>query len=288
MMSGKKIRAEFQLSTIEDLPFTQHRMAENALLKKHTEAQASGQMLPTNYHIMFEIEDEHWWYVGRRAIVLAQINQALAGSAAKAENRRILDVGCGTGGNLDHLKHYGRTQGVDLSDIALRRSRQRGHERVMFANATELPFASDSFDLVTALDVIEHLDDDVRGLCEIHRVLRPGAPAVLFVPAFQSLWGPNDDQSGHKRRYVLEEFRQRVMAAGLKPERISYSNIGMFLPIWLGRKLLNLLGRTEQAENNINHPFINKMLARMFASEAGWLTRHSLPFGVSIICVARK
>ncbi|MFN7946317.1 MAG: methyltransferase domain-containing protein [Blastocatellia bacterium] len=246
-------------------------------------------MRPLNYQIMFAVEDEHWWYVGRRAIVLAQVEAALRHNyRLPTADCRLLDIGCGTGGNLDHLKRYGRMHGVDLSPLALDCSRRRGHERVMFATANELPFASESFDLVTALDVIEHLDDDTGGLKEIHRVLRPGAPAVIFVPAFQALWGPNDDQSGHKRRYRLPQLRARVEAAGLKIERISYANTAMFLPIWAGRKILNALGRVSQSENRINHPLINRMLARIFASEAGWLSRHTLPFGVSIICVARK
>jgi SAM-dependent methyltransferase len=167
-------------------------------------------------------------------------------------------------------------------------SRKRGHQRVLRASATDIPFDSDSFDLVTTLDVVEHLDDDVRGLGEIRRVLKPGAPAIIFVPAFQSLWGPNDVQSGHKRRYRLEELAAAVRKAGLRIERISYANFAMFIPIWLGRKILNALGRDEQAENRINHPFINNLLAKIFSSEAGWLRRRSLPFGVSIICVARK
>ena len=246
-------------------------------------------MRPLNYQIMFDIEDEHWWYVGRRAIVLAQVAAALRKDGRwQMTDGRLLDIGCGTGGNLDHLKRYGQMHGVDLSPIALSLSRQRGHERVMFATANELPFADESFDLVTALDVIEHLDDDTGGLKEIHRVLRPGASAIIFVPAFQALWGPNDDQSGHRRRYRLPQLHERVAAAGLKIERISYANTAMFLPIWLGRKILNALGRAGQSENRINHPLINRLLARVFASEAGWLRRHTLPFGVSIICVARK
>ena len=158
----------------------------------------------------------------------------------------------------------------------------------MCASATELPFAYETFDLITALDVIEHLDDDVAGLKEICRTLKTGAPAVIYVPAFMSLWGPNDDQSGHKRRYRLPELQSAAEAAGLIVERISYSNFAMFLPIWLGRKLLNLLGKTEASENRINHPFINNLLAWLFASEANWLRRRRLPFGVSVLCVVRK
>jgi SAM-dependent methyltransferase len=248
-------------------------------------------MRPINYEVMFDVEDDHWWFVGRRAIVFAQIEEALKSSPDSRrilDTRRILDIGCGTGATLDHLKRLGEVQGIDLSQIPLSYSRRRGHHRVLCASATELPFDKDSFELVTALDVIEHLDDDVKGLGEIRRVLKPHAPAIIFVPAFQALWGPNDDQSGHKRRYRIGQLRSSVEAAGLRVERISYANIAMFLPILVGRRALTLLGRTEQAENRINHPLVNKVLSQVFSSEAAWLRRHSLPFGVSIICVARK
>lgn len=241
-------------------------------------------MRPLNYEVMFDVEDDHWWFVGRRAIVFAQIEDSLA----VKEGLQILDIGCGTGATMNRLKRYGEVQGLDLSEIPLNFTRRRGHRRVLCASATELPFANDSFDLVTALDVIEHLDDDVMGLSEIRRVLKPGALAIVFVPAFEALWGPNDDQSGHKRRYRIDRLRGVVEAAGLRVERISYANMTMFVPIWLGRKILTLLGREEQAENRINHRSINKLLASIFASEAGWLRKRSLPFGASIVCVARK
>ncbi len=259
-------------------------------------------MRPLNYEVMFDVEDYHWWFVGRRAIVFTQIEDALgtraslrAGFPLEADQSqagragmraypglRVLDIGCGTGATMDHLKRYGRPHGIDLSELPLSFSRKRGHQRVLRASATELPFDSESFDLITALDVVEHLDDDVKGLAEIRRVLKPGAPAVIFVPAFQSLWGPNDVQSGHRRRYRLNELRAAVEKAGLRVERISYANVGMFIPIWLGRKILTMLGRAEQAENRINHPIINNLLAKIFSSEAGWLRRHSLPFARKI------
>ncbi len=250
-------------------------------------------MRPLNYEVMFDVEDHHWWFVGRRAIVFSQIEDALGapmteGAEGAPRDLRVLDIGCGAGATMDHLKRYGRPHGIDLSEIPLRFSRRRGHQRLLRASATELPYDSESFELVTALDVIEHLDDDVKGLSEIRRVLKPGAPAVIFVPAFQSLWGPNDVQSGHKRRYRLDQLREAVETAGLRVERISYANVAMFIPIWLGRKILTILGRDEQAENRINHPIINNLLAKIFSSEAGWLRNHTLPFGVSIICVARK
>lgn len=245
-------------------------------------------MRPVNYEIIFESEDDHWWFVGRRAVVFAQIEDALGPHRPTPSKFQALDIGCGTGATMDHLRKFGEVQGIDLAMIPLSFSRRRGHQRTMCASATELPFADETFDLITALDVIEHLDDDVAGLSEIRRTLKPGAPAVIYVPAFMALWGPNDDQSGHKRRYRLPELKAAAEAAGLKVERISYSNFAMFLPIWLGRKLLKLLGQTEASENKINHSMINKLLAWMFSSEANWLRRHRLPFGVSVVCVVRK
>ena len=243
-------------------------------------------MRPLNYQIMFEVEDDHWWFVGRRAIVLAKVEQLL--KRGRGDRPHLLDIGCGTGATLDALRGWGTVQGIDLSRLALGFSRQRGNDRVACASATGLPFSAETFDLVTALDVIEHLDDDVAGLREIWRVLKPGAAAILFVPAFASLWGPNDDQSGHRRRYRRGPLLAAVKAAGLEVVSISYANVAMFGPIWLGRRLLTILGREEQSENRINHPQLNRWLARIFAAEAGWLRHRSLPFGVSLLCVARR
>lgn len=308
-MSGVVDKFEASLIGKQVLPAM---LKQEMIERNETESPVRAAMRPLNYEVMFDVEDYHWWFVGRRAVVFTQIEDALrAGPGSPASPRvevsieklpaqtgraetgalpdlRILDIGCGTGATMDHLKRYGQPHGIDLSELPLSFSRRRGHQRVLRASATHLPFDSQSFDLATALDVIEHLDDDVKGLAEIRRVLKTGAPAVIFVPAFRSLWGPNDVQSGHKRRYRLDELRAAVEKSGLLVERISYTNITMFIPIWLGRKILTIMGREEQAENRINHPFINDVLAKIFSGEAGWLRKRTLPFGVSIICVARK
>jgi SAM-dependent methyltransferase len=246
-------------------------------------------MRPEDYRVMFEVEDEHWWFVGRRKIVFTQIARLLGMRQSKGgEPAEILDIGCGTGATLDALQNFGRAQGIDLSFLPLTFSRRRGHQRVICASATALPLADQTFDLVTALDVIEHIDDDLAGLREICRVLKPGAPAVFFVPAFMALWGPSDVQLGHFRRYRQASFRAVIEQAGLRVEKISYANTGLFVPIWLGRRIMTILGQTEAAELRMNHPWINRLLARIFGVEAGWLLDHRLPFGVSILCVARR
>lgn len=256
-------------------------------MRPEATSSAREQMRPVNYRVMFEVEDDHWWFVGRRSIVISQIDRLIP-QTGRTSPLKLLDIGCGTGATITHLREYGVVHGIDMSPLALRFCRERGETWVACASATHLPFPESTFNIVTALDVIEHLDDDLRGIHEIHRVLKPGGSALIFVPAFQTLWGPNDTQSGHKRRYRLEELRQLVVRGGLSIRMINYANVAMFLPIWLGRKVLNVLGRSGQAENEINHPALNRLLTRIFVSEANLLDRYRFPFGVSIICVAQK
>ena len=130
------------------------------------------------YPIMFRIEQSHWWYAGRRKI----LRNFLEDICREVSDRRprILDVGCGTGANLLMLSEYGDAEGVDVSEDALAFCRERGLEKVKLGAAEELPYEDGTFDLVTALDVVEHLDDDLGGLREMRRVLRPGGRVLLF------------------------------------------------------------------------------------------------------------
>src|SRR4051812_15847534 len=185
------------------------------------------------YAIMRTVEDTHWWFAGRRRIISFFLNDIVSKLGVK--NPRILDVGCGTGANLELLNRYGDAEGVDISDDALEFCRERGLKRVHRGPAEQLPFADCQFDIVTALDVVEHLDDDVAGLREMYRVLRPGGRALLFVPAFMFLWGVQDDISHHRRRYSGQQIKSSVRAAGFEIERFTFANITFFLPILLGR-----------------------------------------------------
>src|ERR1041384_1775404 len=148
-----------------------------------------------HYPILYEVEDTHWWYVGARGIIRPLVEQLRA--TLNHSNPKILDVGCGTGANLKMLADYGRAEGVDISPQAVEFCREPGLVSVILGAAEQLPYENDSFELVTALDVIEHLDDDVAGLREIRRVLRRDGRVLLFVPAFMFLWGVQDDVSNH-------------------------------------------------------------------------------------------
>ncbi|MDQ3819174.1 MAG: class I SAM-dependent methyltransferase, partial [Acidobacteriota bacterium] len=238
------------------------------------------------YSIMYEVEGSHWWYVGRRRIIASFAEKICREFPDRRP--RILDVGCGTGANLELLGKYGDAEGVDVSQEALGFCRARGLTNVRQGEAEKLPFEDGSFDLVTGLDVVEHLDDDVAGLKEMWRVLKPDGRILLFVPAFMFLWGVQDDVSHHRRRYTLKELRRAVGAAGFVVERATYANITFFAPILLGRAIMKVTGLRPASENNINVSALNGVLGRVLGAESTLLRRMNFPFGVSALCVARK
>jgi len=244
------------------------------------------EMQEHTYPIMFEVEGRHWWFLGRRQII-ASFVERICKDLGKPEPG-ILDVGCGTGANLQMLADFGVAEGVDVSDEALEFCRARGLAKVKQGAAEALPYEDASFDLVTGLDVVEHLDDDVAGLREMHRVLRPRGRALLFVPAFMFLWGVQDDISHHRRRYTVNELRTRLAEAGLTVERATYANITFFMPILIGRVIMRLTGVRPASENNITIGALNGLLGWILGSERWWLRWLNFPFGVSIVCVAQR
>ena len=244
------------------------------------------EMQSHHYPLVYQVEETHWWYVGRRRII-----QCLGEKICATHNYRnpnILDVGCGTGANLKMLAAYGQAEGVDISPQAVDFCRDRGLNSVKLGAIEQLPYESNSFDLVTALDVVEHLDDDVAGLREMRRVLRRDGRLLLFVPAFMFLWGVQDDVSNHRRRYTVPRLLRAVEAAGFSIEWSSYANISFFLPVLLVRSVMRLLGLRAATEYGINIPLLNGPFSRLFAAERFILKRWGLPFGVSAVCIARR
>lgn len=247
------------------------------------------------YAIMDGVEDTHWWFVGRRAI-LESFLKTIVGGLSKSQDiadedvrvpLRILDVGCGTGANIKMLSQFGDAEGVDVSDDALEFCRKKGL-KVEKGTAEELPFADESFDLTTALDVIEHLDDDIAGLKEMFRVTKKGGYSLIFVPAFMWLWGVQDDISHHRIRYTKRQIVDRLKAAGYEIERATYANFTFFAPILGGRTIMKLTGVKPESENNINVSALNGLFGKLFSAERFWLKNLNFPFGVSIVVVAKK
>jgi SAM-dependent methyltransferase len=240
------------------------------------------------YAEYFGVEDRHWWFIGRRRIILALLGERLPAVSAD-KTRRILDLGCGTGTMLAHLRQFGEVEGFDADERAIDFCRERGEDRVRLLESTELPAPDASFDVVTALDVLEHIADDNRALREIARVLRPGGLLLATVPAHRWMWGAQDEISHHFRRYSAAEMRGRVQGAGLDLERLTYFNALLFPPIAavrLARRAMPLRGEPRSDFEMTREGPVNRLLATLFSSEARWLRGRDLPFGVSLLALA--
>lgn len=240
------------------------------------------------YSEYFEVEDRHWWFLGRREVILRMLATHLL--ARVDGTPRLLDVGTGTGALLQHLERFGEVLAVDVDTEAVRFSHLRGATNVRLYDGTTLPFEDASFDVVTAFDVIEHVPDDAVVLAEMFRVLRPGGTLMIMVPAFPFLWGRQDEISHHYRRYRRADLGERLRLAGCRIERLSYFNTLLFAPIAVVRLMRRYTSAevvTSDFEMTSEGP-VNRLLARVFAAEARFVSRWNLPFGVSLVAVARR
>jgi SAM-dependent methyltransferase len=240
------------------------------------------------YPAYYELEGRHWWFLGRRRLFLRLLERDFPPAARPVE---VLDFGCGTGAFLEHLERFGPVSAVDSDERAVAFCHARGRDEVQLVPpGAPLPFADDAFDLVTTLDVIEHIDDDVGALAELRRVLKPGGQALVAVPAFMFLWGKQDEVSHHRRRYTARSLRRALEAAGFAVDRTSYFNTILFAPIAavrLGRRLLRRPG-SAQSDFELGPAALNRALGAVFGAEAGLVARRDLPFGVSLLALARK
>ena len=241
-------------------------------------------MNPDEYRRMFELESHYWWFVARRRLAFLLLNSALPG----VPRPRVLDLGCGTGAFAVELAEHGEPVGADMSRLALDFARSRGSFGLVQADGSALPFQSESFDAAIGLDVFENIEADLAAITECARVLRPGGVLVLTVPAFRTLWGPHDVALHHFRRYRRREVRDRLVAAGLTPVRLSYSVFFLF-PLVLLIRLFEK-GRRGPAEASLPTVprWLNSLLIRLGAVEAWLITFAPLPWGSSVVAVARK
>jgi len=254
-------------------------------------------MQETVYTQTREIEESHWWFLGMREIYRKQLDRIAAsegGRAAPGEPpRRVLDVGCGTGGNLALLESFGRPYGIDYSLSAAAFTRDRGWPVVFVGSATELPMPDRAVDLVTALGVIEHVPDDVAMLEEMRRVAKPGGHLLLMTSAHRWMWSTHDDAVHHVRRYRRSELERRVIVSGWQIEQVTYVNAFLFPAIAAVRLLQRLLpDRTTESDVGMSGFFVpprpvNQVLAGLLSFEGSLMRIGSIPFGVGLIVRAR-
>lgn len=234
------------------------------------------------YDLFYSLEDSHWWFQGRKDLVLS-----LAERYRPRFQPRILDVGCGTGGMLAHFSRLGPSIGLDMARESAYYCGKRSLEMVL-GSGIALPFRTGSFDIVAALDVIEHVDEDQALLHEMQRVLAPGGVLLLTVPAFQFLWSSHDDLNHHRRRYVRQGLACQINAAGFTPLKLSYYN-SLLLPAAVVRKYVLKVRSNGTACHLEQLPApLNTIFRRILSMEKPVLARTQLPLGASIICAARR
>jgi SAM-dependent methyltransferase len=236
------------------------------------------------YRRMREIEHRHWWFRGRRRILAAVL-----GRLGLPPGAAILDAGCGTGGNLELLGRLGRVTGLESDAEARQVAAERNFAPVLAGSLPDdVPLADATFDLVTLLDVLEHIDDDAGALRAAARLLRPAGFLVLTVPAYACLWSRHDEVHHHKRRYTRGALRERVACTGLTVRHATYFNSWLLPLVALARGLERLRRPAPAEQLPLPPPAVNAILEHVFASERLWVARRSLPAGVSILLVAQK
>jgi SAM-dependent methyltransferase len=234
------------------------------------------------YDQMAEMDQRHWWYVARRKVLAALIKRRARPPAAG----RLLEIGCGTGHNLDMLSQFGSVDALEVDDTARALAENRLGKPVFSAPLPELEgIPQREYHLVAAFDVVEHIPDDEAAIQSIARLLRPGGKLVLTVPAHQWMWSAHDVVNHHYRRYSRAGLKRLIDGSPLKLETIGYYNSLLF-PAALAERLASKLRGKDDADLSLPPAPLNQALERVFAAERALIGRFPLPPGLSLFAVA--
>lgn len=246
-------------------------------------------MEENEYLKAYKTESFNWYFISRKNFFFNILDKYII----KKKNK-ILDIGSGTGIILKDLYKYGDVIGIDTSKKSIELCKSR-NLNCRYGNAESLPFKDESFDIVTAFGVIEHVDDDQKVLNEITRVLKKNGYFMMECPAYKFLWSEHDVALHHKRRYTIKELKKKISKSGLEIEKISYIYFFIFFPVIILRVFRKIFRRMGNNGRSIeSDPFdkipklLNKFLMMLGKLEAQILKKNKLPFGVSIICLAKK
>ncbi|MFH1376315.1 MAG: class I SAM-dependent methyltransferase [Candidatus Woesearchaeota archaeon] len=234
------------------------------------------------YKQTYEAEENHWWFKGIRKIIFSILDKKI-----KRNDLKILDSGCGTGILLTKLKKYGEPSGVDISEEALKYCKERGLKKLYKSSVENLPFKENTFDLVTSIDVIYHkeVQSDIKALKEINRVLKKDGLALIQVAAYNFMLSNHDKFVHTQRRYTKKELEKKLREMGFKIEKITYINTFLF-PIALIKRLTE--SKNTKSELKPLPKIINDLFINILYLESKIINIINLPFGLSIICLARK
>lgn len=245
-------------------------------------------MSPDAYVEMAGTQATHWWFVARREILRSQISRLNL-----PPNADILEVGSGTGANLDLLADFGKVVALEMRPEAIALAQQRcgsAGKQISMKQGTcpqDLPALSQKFDLICLFDVLEHIEQDRESLAGLAVLLKPTGTLMLTVPAYQWMWGPHDVHLHHKRRYSKRSLSSRCAHAGLSISRMSHFNTLLFPLAILGRMVEKITGKQTSATQTPPAP-INALFTRLFALERHILNRLQMPFGLSLLLLARS
>lgn len=240
-------------------------------------------MQPVAYEKNFDFEENYWWFVGRREIVMNSIKKW------GGRFPRILDFGCGTGFTMTELSRLGTVYGVDASPTALDFCKRRNLTNVYLLD-DDPSVLKEKFDLITMLDVLEHIDDDVKALESLREKLSAGGLLCITVPAYQFLWGEEDVISDHKRRYTRSSLIQAVRKAGLEVVWCGNFNF-LLLPVIAAFVFLQKFKGPDSERTGSLIPLpkpINAILRAILKIESQVLKRIAVPIGASIVLIARN
>ena len=233
------------------------------------------------YREMAELDQKHWWYRARRKVLADLIRREVV----PPRNARILEVGCGTGHNFEVLRQFGSVDAIELDDESRAIAEQRLGRSIMTSPLPELAGVEQGYDLIAALDVIEHIDDDAAALAAIATKLKPGGKFVMAVPAHRWMWSAHDVVNHHTRRYSKAGLKRLVEGSPLKLEKIGYFNSLLF-PLAVAQRLASKARGKDEAEVKLPSPPLNGALERIFQAERHLVGRLPLPPGLSLFAVA--
>ena len=243
----------------------------------------------------FHIEREHWYFRARYFVIMTHIKMLLN---SKAGSIKILNVGVATGHSSELLSQFGEVKSVEFDEECYNFTKRKLNIDIINSSILDLPFNDNSFDLVCAFDVVEHVEDDKLAVSELQRVCKKGGIVTITVPAFMFLWSRHDEINQHFKRYRKKEISRLFDEKRISILYHSYYNFFLFIPISIFRLLNKLFGLTKSSKNNTGSDFsvnsnndsiISKILYWIFKNE-NWFVKNkiTMPFGVSIICSIEK
>lgn len=243
-------------------------------------------MKPIEYERMFKAEDDHWWYQGMAALARSILNRHLP----VVINREVLDAGCGTGGAMaSFLREYGHVTGFDLSFGGLVYCKTRQLEHVFAGSVTDIPLETGHFDLITSFDVLYHVEDDLKAMRELARVLKPGGHLLLRVPAYEWMRRQHDIQVSTIRRYTRNQVKTLFRECGFRSVKLTHANTFLF-PLAVLNTLLEKLHPPKQDSSEIaaSSGKLNGLFKFILSCESPFAARFLLPYGLSIFALGEK